>query len=178
MSDNPTGTETETLPDPTGDSEIVKRYYELREHLGFDLTDLDHAFMVTPRILEEAGELVAQADKVENVAKHVWEIVKAEAGERLRANGITTEARIASMLAAEDDVQDARRAYDLAVFEAKVCASLHRALDTQSRLLMKAADMIVAGYLSPTAINAQRRAEIRAARTAADGERRALARPD
>jgi hypothetical protein len=155
------------------DSPIIARYNELRHYLGLELLDmleLERAYMQTPRIIEEAGQLAASADKTENDAKHNLDIAKAAAGERIRSIPVAgrepSEARVTSLLPLEPDVQEARNILDQARYEAQVCESLYKALETQSRLLAKATDMVLSGYITPTAAYEDRRAEVRQARIA------------
>jgi DNA polymerase III delta prime subunit len=136
--------------------------------------EIDRAYMETGKILQQAGELAAEADAQESAAKHTLDIIKAEASERLRAIPVggkdPSEARIASLLPMEQDVQDAREAFDRSHYEAQVCETLYKSLADQSRLLTKASDMIMGGYISPSAAYEDRRNEIRRARVAADRE--------
>ncbi|MBO0736277.1 MAG: hypothetical protein J2P48_06875 [Alphaproteobacteria bacterium] len=150
--------------DEPGDSHLLERCYNLRNHLGLDLAELENAFMATPGILQQAGELVAEADEVVNTCRHELDIAKAEAAERYRDSGVTVEARISSMIPLDSTVRLCNRRLINARFEMEVCDSLYKALEVQSRLLSRAADMIVSGYISPTVINERRRAEIRRAR--------------
>lgn len=170
-------------------NDLIDRYYELRQHLGIDLLDLEHAFMVTPRVIQDAAELAAKADNVKNVAKHTLDIVKAEAGERIRSPARPggrdlSEARVAAVLPLDPQVQEARRLYDNATYEADLCTALHQSLRDQSFLLSKTAEMVIAGFISPTTAHEHRREEIVAARAAAAGVRasqdnrgKGLARP-
>src|SRR5262245_50423341 len=123
-------TDTATL-----DSPILTQCYRLREHLGIDMMALEEAFMTTPTILQSAGELVAEADQAENIAKHELEVAKAEASERIRqipADQRWSEARIASMIPLDRDVRTAQRLFDTARFEAQICETLYKSLDVQS----------------------------------------------
>jgi hypothetical protein len=163
------------MPDEP-ESLILRRYYDLRQHLGFgDPMDLDRAFLVTVPILEEAGRLAAEANAIENAAKHTLDIIKAEAGVRIRSIPISgkdpSEARIVAQLPLELDVQEARSALDVAHYEAEVCQSLCKAFEAQARLLGKASDMALKGFVSPDHQYEKRRAEVREARVAAEGTR-------
>lgn len=169
-----------TEPRDSSLSACMQKYYELRRHLGIDLLELDHAFMVTPTILQSAGELAAEADRDEAVAKHNFDIAKGEAGERLRAvrAGIS-EARLATLVPLDNEVKSARKAVELATFESSICTSLYKAFDAQWRMVNKAVDMIAAGYVNPEQAHLQRRAEINRARRAAqtDAPMKPLVRP-
>jgi len=169
-------------------SALLRRYYDLRTYLGIDLLELDRAYMQTPRILQEAGELSAEADATEMTARHTYDIIKAEAGARIRsvlvAGKEPSEARIDKLLPLEPEVQDARVAHDKARYEAQICQILYRSLDTQSRILGKASDMVMGGYVSPSAAYArdQRHSDIRRAQVEADAqtrekERHGISRP-
>lgn len=150
--------------EPDIGSHLLDRCYNLRNHLGLDLADLETAFMRTPSILQQAGELVAEADEAVNTCRHELDIAKAEAAERYRDSGVTVEARIASMVPLDSTVRLCNRRLIAARFEMEVCESLYKALEVQSRLLSRAADMIVSGFITPNVINERRRAEIRRAR--------------
>jgi hypothetical protein len=152
--------------DESPDSPILLRYYDLRQYMGLDLLNLDRAYMETSKILQEAGELAAKADYIENASRHTLDIIRAEASARLRTILIhgkePSEARIAAMLPLETDVQDAREALDKARYEAAACSSLYKSLEAQSRLLGKASDMVMSSYYAPTAAYAdKRRVEMR-----------------
>ena len=121
-------------------------------------------------MVEAAGVLAADADRVENDAKHNYEIARAAAAARLRQTPIggkePSQARIDSMLPLEEDVQQARIALDDASYEAQVCTVLFRSMETQSRLLTKASDMVISGLISPDAALDARRRDMRQARMA------------
>jgi hypothetical protein len=166
------------MPEDQGTaSPILRRYYELREYLGIDLMAIDVAYMQTPRILQDAGELAAEADRNEGAAKHTLDIVKAGAGERIRQSPVNgrppSEERIKALLSLQEDVQAAQSALNQAHYESQVCTALFKSLDTQaSRLLPKVSDMVTVGFISPTAAYEGRRREIREARVAHDLARR------
>jgi hypothetical protein len=159
------------MPDPTTpnpqDSAILQKYYELRQYLGIELNDLEDAYLKTPRIVEEAGYLAAEANRNENDAKHMLEVVTAEAADRLRAVPVNgkppSQAYIESVLPADPEVRRARDYHDQTRFEAAVCVSLFRAFETQSRLLTKASDMVLSGWFAPGAALDPARREIRQA---------------
>jgi hypothetical protein len=161
-------------------SNVRDRYYQLQQYLGIDLSELEDAFMKTPRVLQDAAELAARADFVHSVAKHTLEIVKAEAGARIRAVLVggkePSEARIAASVPLDEEVKQAFRAIDDAAYEADICTALHKSLHEQVYLLNKAADMVLAGFITPTSINEHRRAQIHAVRTAMNS-RGPIARP-
>jgi hypothetical protein len=148
---------------------IRDRYYQLQRYLGIDLNELEDAFMTTPRVLQDAAELAARADNAHSVTKHTLEIVKAEAGARVRAVLIggkePSEARIAASIPLDDEVKQAFRALDAAAYEADICTALAKNLHDQVFLLNKAADMVLAGFITPRSIDEHRRAQIHAVRT-------------
>jgi hypothetical protein len=163
------------MMEPESASPILRRYYDLRQYLGIDLLELDKAFNETPKMFQQAGELAADADANENAAKHALDVIRAEAGERIRSVAIhgkdPSEARIASLLPLDGDVQEARTALDNTRYESQVCTALYKSLEVQSRLLSKASDMVLSSYMSPSVVLDQRRAEIRKARIEAEAER-------
>jgi len=155
---------------------IMERYYQLRTFLGIDTLDLDRAYQETPRILQDAGELSADADANEAAMRHTYDVIKAEASHRIRtvmvAGKEPSEARIDKLLPLEQDVQDARVALDTAHRMAQVCNSLYRSMESQARMLPKASDMVMGGYITPSAAYDQRRKDIRQAHIAAATESR------
>jgi hypothetical protein len=161
-------------------SAIHRRYYELREFLGIDTNDLDRAFMHTPRIMQDASELAADANAHENALQHMYEIIKAEASKRIRSVMVAgkepSEARIVALLPLEPEVQAARTELIEAKRDAHVCSDLHRSFDAQSRLIGKAADMRTTDYIAPSAAY-QTRKDIRFARVQAEREEHKIGRP-
>lgn len=151
---------------PLENGDLMEEYNRLRFYLGIDLMDLEQAFMTTPRILQDAGELAAAADAVENLTKHALEVTRAETADRLRQSASASsgrelsEARINSLLPLHEEVREAVRAYDDAIRQAQICQALYKSLEVQSRLLTKAADMLISGFITPTSIHDARRAEI------------------
>jgi hypothetical protein len=162
-----------TVEHDIADSPLMDRYRDLEKHLGIDMTDLEHAFMATPRILQEAGELAAKADEYKVLAKYAIEVASAEAAQRIREVQVPnyqgkmaepSQNRIDSQLPLCEEVQQAHRLYARASYEAEVCASLHEAFAHQSRLLSKTADMVVSGFITPGVLQDQRRADYQRAR--------------
>jgi hypothetical protein len=162
-------------------SDLIDRYYELRQHLGIDMMELEHAFMITPTAIQDAAELAAKANNAQAAAKHTVDIVKAEASERIRSQPIhgkdPSEARIASIIPLDHEVQEAWRQLATATYESDICDALYQSLREQGFLLSKTADLVIAGFISPTTVHEQRRAEIHAARVAANNKSKNLARP-
>ena len=160
---------------------IREKYYRLADHLGLDLLDMEGGFMRTPRVLQDAGELAAKADEASNLARHALDIAVATVADRLRqvpVNGKEpSQARIESMVPLDPDVQHARNAHAAAIYDAKICSALFESFKQQAFLLTKAADMVVAGYITPAALNNQLRGEIRRARVAAEEQEKRYARP-
>jgi hypothetical protein len=158
--------------DASAQSDIIKRYYQLRTYLGINLLDLDRAYMETPRIIQDAVELAAEAAANENSADHILDVLMSEASSRIRAVPVAgkepSEARIKSLLPLEQDVMDARTALEKARYEAQLCTGLFRSFESQARLLGKASDMVIAGYITPSAAINKQRDEIRQARVAQD----------
>jgi len=142
---------------------ILERYKKLSQYVGLNLLDLEHCFQVTPNAIQEAGELVAAADMIRDQAKNAVLVAMAEAGERMRLVLVggkePSQVKIDSMMPLDPEVQAAKQVVSTSTYEADLCAALFRALETQARLLGKAADMVVSGYLTPTALNDQRRAQ-------------------
>jgi len=141
-------------------------YLALKAQLSVDLMDIDNELMKMPQLVQDAAELAAEASDDENVSHLAYDVMKAEAGMRLReeATDRITEAAIERQLPLDEGVQEARMAYENAVTYAKLCTALVNALRTKSSLLQKASDLIIAGYITPSAAYERRREAINSQR--------------
>lgn len=152
------------------DNPIIQKYYELRQYLGFGFPDLDQQFERSTPIMEEAGHLAAEAEAIEMTARHTYEVIRAEAADRLRSHLVAgkepSEARIDKLLPLEQDVQESRVAYEKARRDTAVCNVLFRSLEMQTRLLPKASDLVLAAWKAPSAGYILRLQEISEARFA------------
>jgi hypothetical protein len=149
-------------------ADIIERYDRLKQYLGIDMLDLEHSFMVTPRVLEDVGELAALADQIKNIAKHQLDIAMSTAANRIREPWVasnTAQTRIDSelriMVPLAPEVIEARDKFNRTIYEAECCASLFTSLKEQSRLLGKAADLLTTGFIKPSALSDRRREEYR-----------------
>lgn len=142
-------------------------YQALRAALTVDYLDIDNEIMKLPQQVQEAAELAFEAANDEAACKMAHDVVKAETANSLReANERITEAAIERQLPLFEDVQNARMAHARAEAFTRLCQELVRSLRVKSLMLQKASEMIVSGYMTPSAAYERRREEIHQARTA------------
>lgn len=138
------------------------KYDELRAKLVIDLTRVDQELVSQPLLLQESAELAAQMASEEHAARHAADIISAEAAQRLRDDGTSnggkapSEARISSEILLMEDVRAARDAYDAARLESARCNALYASMRERVRLLGKACDMTVAGFIVPNSYSPRR----------------------
>lgn len=141
-----------------------KRYDALVPQLRISLLEIDKELMQGAQLVQECAELSADANSWEQEAKLTLDIVIADASARLRspedkAKKVPSETAIQSQLPLEEDVQEARLEYDNAKHLASICSSLVGSMREKARLIGKACDMTVAGYVTPSSY-APRRPQI------------------
>lgn len=147
------------------DDRLQQRYDNLSRRLRIDMADVDNELVDMPMLVQEAAELATDANDVENLAHLDYDVARAEYGQRLRLeNDRISEARIESSMPLDPIVVQARVGYERAKIDSALCAALVSALRTKSSLLQKAADMMLAGWITPNAAYERRRAEINQAR--------------
>lgn len=146
-------------------TDYPEAYQALRVQLPIDWLDLDNEIMKMPVLVQEAAELAVAASNEESILQLGYDVAKAETGQRLRQeNERITEAAIERQLPLSDEVQQARLDYLHAKSYARLCEELVRSLRIKSQQLQKSCDMIVQGYMTPSAAYEKRRSEISAAR--------------
>lgn len=142
-------------------------YQALRAQLRIDMVDLGEELMKMPLLVQDAAELAVAAMDDENACQLALDVLRAEIGQGMREqHEKITEAAIERSLPLNEQVQEARSAYNHAKTYAKLCDDLVKALRTKSQLLQKASDMMMAGYITPAAAYERRREEINAAKRA------------
>lgn len=128
-------------------------YEELKNHLSIDLLRIDQDLVKMPFLLQESAELAAELSDATNIASHAYDVTRSEVANELRqvepGERAPSEARVESMLEADNRVQKARREKDNAKYKEKLATDLYYSLKEKSRLLIKTADMVIAGYISP-----------------------------
>jgi hypothetical protein len=130
------------------------KYADLSKVLMIDLLRIDREVAVTPQRIQEAAELAITVGDEERAAKFALDVITAEAGSRLRSIPMEggkprSEASIERELILEPDVQAARMEYENARSNAAKCRALSDNMREKSRLLGKACDMTIAGFISP-----------------------------
>jgi hypothetical protein len=141
--------------------ENQKKYEELTSILAIDLLQIDHEVSVTPQKLQEAAELSIAVGEEERANKMARDIITAEAGQRLRSipsegGKPRSETAIERELILEVDVQGARDVHERSQAEAQKCRALAENLREKARLLGKACDMTIAGYITPSSYSPRR----------------------
>ena len=138
------------------------KYAELSGILEINLLKIDQEVAVTAHRLQEAAELAVAAGNEERASRMARDIITAEAGQRLRgtpadSGKARSETQIERELILEPDVQAAREAHENAQASASLCRSLAENLKEKARLVGKACDMTIAGYITPSSYSPKRR---------------------
>ena len=127
---------------------------ELRNKLGIDLLNLDQELMEMPVLVQDAAEQAALANDEERAARHNFDLVQSEAARKLRSipegsdKKPPSEEKLKSLLPLEEDVANARIAYDAAQTTSAVANALVSSLREKARMLQKISDLIIAGYIT------------------------------
>jgi hypothetical protein len=129
-------------------------YEELRRRLRIDYLRLDEELVEMPQLLQDASENATQLSNEFARADMALDIIRAETTMKLRSelteNGrAPSEARIASQIDLEPTVQEARALVNELKMQVRLATDLFNNLHTKSRLLGKAADMLLNGYVAP-----------------------------
>lgn len=140
-------------------------YRVLRAQLAIDMIDIDNELMKMPQVVQDACELAVEAADNENACELAYDVLKASIGQSLREQQERiSEAAIERQLPLYDEIKDARNAYNHAKTYTKLCDDLVRALRTKSSLLQKTSDLIISGYITPSAAYERRREAVNTAR--------------
>lgn len=141
--------------------ELEGKYEALCKRLQVDLLRIDQEIMNMPQLVQESAEFAALIQAEEHAAKHALDVVEAETAKAMRVTPVDgkppSEARIASELVLYRDVQDARQALDTAKYDSARAVALHYNMREKTRLLGKAADMTIAGFIVPSSYAPRRR---------------------
>ena len=137
-----------------------KKYDELRAKLQIDILRIGDELIAMPALVQETAELAAVIGAEEHGCRLALDIISAEAASRLRepedGKKAKSETQIASELISQGDVQDARQAYDSAKLDAAQANALHNSMREKVRLLGKACDLVVAGFITPSSYSPRR----------------------
>jgi len=149
-------------------TQYPEEYQALYAQLDVDPMEMDNQLARMPHLVQDASELATEAENAMNEASLAYDVVKAEIAEALRShNEKITEASIERNLPLYEEIQNARRTLNQAKTYMRLCEDLVRALRIKSQHVLKTADMIMSGYMTPSAAYERRRDEIHAARQAA-----------
>ena len=125
-------------------------YDELKKKLSIDLLRLDQEMTELPFLVQEAAEMSSETFNELQKADVELDIEKASAAARMREEDPkTSEARIASCLILDPQVQEATKKLNELKYLSKLSSDLVTNLRDKSRLLGKIADLTIAGYISP-----------------------------
>jgi hypothetical protein len=143
-----------------------EKYLWLRSRLQLDLMDVDTQVMELPVFIQEAGEIVAQANELREAAKDDLERTKAGVAQTLRQelepNGkVKSESKIESQIPLQADYIAKLEQLSIARLDAALWASIVDALRAKSMAVRVAADLLNSGFLTPDYIRNKRRREIR-----------------
>ena len=156
--------------------DLKAEYERLNKCLRIDTSRLDDALIEMPELIRDAGEGTAQAIGERDRAEHDYDLAKAHASDRLRTtpahneekgrDEMRSEVRIKSELDMQPEVIKALRNYETAKFHASLWLTLTEALRTKSESLGRICGLINSGYMTPNAVYANRRSELRDKRAA------------
>lgn len=147
------------------------RYRRLRARLAIDYNKLDDEIAEAAMLIQEAAEGAADALRKRDGAKHTLDVVSAKT-RRVLASGEEkmTEKALDAALQVTRTVREAQVAYDDAKLVAALWSALADSLRDKASLLRRAAELIVAGFMTPTTIYEDRRRDMAAQRRAAASE--------
>jgi hypothetical protein len=159
-------TDKDELIEPFFDTQ---KYRWLRFKLNIDFLRIDDELAEIGMLIQEAGERACSAIEARDAAKDELERVKAKVADDLRKPIITpdskpeyrSEARITSELPLDDRVLQAQIILGRAKFDASLWEKLTSNLITKSSSIRAAADLVQAGFLTPSFVLDKRRRELR-----------------
>lgn len=137
-------------------SDFSEMYLNLKKKLTIDLLRIDDEIMELPSTIQEASEYATEMLDGLATADHCLDIARAMAANKLRqvpdGTKSPSETQIASMIELDDDVKEARILVNEAKHNSRLANDLVSNLREKSHHIRKAADLIVAGYITPNAI--------------------------
>lgn len=151
-------------------------YARLKLQLETDVMRIDEELTHMPSLVQEVGEILAEAQSNRDMLAHELEVAKAQAAAVLRSQPINdqgkqkSEAQISSELQLERPVRDAVVELENANLSLAMWKSLMEGARTKSKSLSTFSDLVVSGYITPSATTDRRRMEIQ--------QRRRLRRED
>lgn len=150
-------------------------YDRLKARLFVDITRIDDELIENPGMIQEAYENTAYAMQLRDEAKRELEEEIAKAGDEMRRqtrNGKPpSEASIKAEVPLDKAVQERQAVYSARALDAALWNSVVEGFKTKTSSIKHTAELIVAGYLTPSAIRDKARDDLRQGR-----ERRRLQR--
>jgi hypothetical protein len=141
-----------------------QQYRELKARLVIDILQIDQELIRLPPDTQEVAEYCAQALQLRDACAHALELDKALAGTRMReAEEQIAQNRVQAQIPLDNRVQISQQALDEAKFDVALWQALLKAYEEKGSSLRRICDMMLAGFLTPSSIQADARAQIRAA---------------
>lgn len=146
-------------------TDAEQRYNELKSTLRLDLLRMDEALIELPVQVMEAGEWCSYAIFARDEIEHDLKIEMSKAADLMRRqNDKISEAKITSQIPLDEDVALVRFKLEEAKKDVMLWQALVNALTTKTSSLKRVSDLMVSGYLTPSATREGRRSEISQAR--------------
>jgi hypothetical protein len=147
--------------------EQVEVYERLRVRLDVDKLRLTEELMELPQWQVDAGEATAEATRTRDEAKDLVDYTKAEAAANIREEDANaggkprSEKQIESEVLLDRDVREALSLLRQADYDVSLWRAVHDGFRTKSSSIRTIADLIQAGYTTPSAIFEERRETLR-----------------
>lgn len=139
------------------ENQLKDRYDALNAAMAIDLSQIDDVLVRCSQLMQDAGELSAEATFLERCADLAFDVVTAQVSSQMRSEGVDSgrkqrsEANITSELPMNTEYQQARNARDQARFDSDMCKSLASSMRERVKAAIKAGDLIQSGHISMTA---------------------------
>lgn len=139
------------------EEQLIERYNALKAALAVSLVQIDDELVRCSQLVQDAGELSAESLLLERAAHLALDVITAQVSGELRIEGVESgrkqrsETQITSELPNNIDYQMARNAYDKARYDSSVCQSLVNSMRDRVKAIIKAGDLIQAGYITTNA---------------------------
>jgi hypothetical protein len=167
-----------TQPNPSAQDKL---YVRLKSRLTIDTMQLDQELIELPQMLSDAGEATAYCIAARDVAKNELDINMSIAADRLRQQPITdsdgkekrrSEKQIETEIMSIQIVKDAHHRLEEAKLDLALWQSLVDGIRAKQSSIKTVSDLMISGYLAPSSITANRRAELRGGPQATNVARR------
>lgn len=140
-------------------------YAVFRSRLTIDMMRLDEDLINHPMLMQQAGEIAADALQIRDACNHDLAVVTAKEAQNLRVadeDGKTpSEARINSQVILSRRVKAARTALEDAQHDLDYWQIMVNAIREKGNSMKRIAELTIAGYLAPNAAYSERRSELR-----------------